>query len=315
MNYDMQLVEGLRKLSKSEYDDLEESCVTHGVLDTVKVWRGYLVDGRHRVKIADKHKLTVREQEMEFADIEEAKEWVVKNQLGKRNLTEMEVKRARAEMAKLTSIEEAAQEFGVSERTIQRDVEAIEYMDEVEPDIKEKCLSGEIINSRADWKRFGGLEPEEKVATQNKLKSNPNISLRQALPQKKSGPSQHDIETINALTNISGTVKRKVASGDLTIDKDSVAKACKLSWEQQQLLSSILEDPEVKSLKQGLLTISGSIKPKTTIESIRLSQASMRPLIERIGERLSDLEALNVDTSECRESLESLKSRVELLRE
>jgi hypothetical protein len=315
MTYNMELVEGLRSLSPAEYKDLEESCTTHGVLDTIKVWQGYLVDGRHRFKIATRHRLTIREQEMEFADIEEAQEWVLRNQLGKRTLTEIEVQRARAALAKLTSIEEAAQEFGVSGRTIQRDIEAVEYMDEVEPEIKEKCISGEIINSRADWKRFGELEPEEKRATQQKMKANPNISMRQALPPKKTGPSQYDLNTINALSNISGDVKRKVASGELIIDKESVAKITKLNGEQQQLLSAILEDPEILSLKQGLLTMAGAIAPKTTMESIRVAQSSMRPLIERIGERLSDLEALNVDTRECRESLESLKKRVELLKE
>ena len=297
-DYNMELVESLRSLSPAEYRDLEESCKTHGILDPLKTWKGYLVDGRHRLKISDKHRLAYREEEMEFADLEEARAWVLTNQLGKRNLTEIEVQRARAALAKMTSIEEAAQEYGVSERTIQRDVEAVDSMDLMPEDLREKCERGEIINSRADWKRYADLTDSERDATDRKLRDNPSMTMRDALPEKKNSLTAYELEALNAIPSFTPQLKRSIAAGNIQTDSASVKKILELPPDRQELLAAILSDPQVDSLKKGLNVLSGTAAPRTRAEAIQIANSSILPLTERISERLKDLEAFEIEASE-----------------
>jgi hypothetical protein len=310
----MELVESLRALTRDEYKDLEENCLEHGVLDEIKVWNGYLVDGRHRLKIAKKHNLATHTKEMEFADIEEARLWVLKNQVGKRNLSESEVAYIRGTMAKMTSPAEVAEAFDVSERTVYRDIEMADSMDKASKGFREKCLSGEIINSKKDWEEFSTLQPLEASAVEQRIKENPHMTLRDALPKTKRNPKADDLEAINKSKYMSPEVKRRVASGVVVADHQSIKKLSSLAPEKQELLSSVLEDPEVTSVKQGLMIVQGEIRPKSTSESLRFALMSITPLCERIEERLSDLDAAGFNTAQCRVSLKQFLTQANSLK-
>jgi hypothetical protein len=308
MKYDMSLVECLRPLTKQEYEDLEDNCIESGILDSIKVWNGFLVDGRHRVKIADKHGLRVDEKEMEFASIDEAKCWVIQNQIGKRNITDSEASKLRAEMAKLMSIRDVAVACKVSPRTVFSDVQASKGASKASSDIAEKCASGEIINSKADWLRFSELEPAERTAVEHKLRTSPGITLRDALPPKKK--QEVRVDSINDNKHISSKAKRDIASGRVSIDSESVKQLNALPAESQELLSTILEDEEVTSLSQGLLILEGAIQPRTQEESVRNIMLSIEKLVERIDERLNDLEVVGVGAKSARKLLLAFRADV-----
>lgn len=299
MKFNMELVDGLRALSSAEYSDLEQSCLDHGILDPIKHWGEYLIDGRHRLRLSDKHKLVVKTEEMQFADIDEAREWVLRNQLGKRNLTEIEVQRARASLAKLTSVEGAAQEYGVSERTIQRDIEATDAMDLMSKDVRKKCESGEIINSRADWKRYSDLSNSEREATDSKLRKDPTLTMRDAMPERKSALTSDELNSIDGIAAFDHQLKRSIAAGSIQTDSASLKKILSLTPDRQELLAVILKDPGVDSFKKALNVLSGTTGPRSTAESIRIAVSSILPLAERIVERLKDLDAVGAKAAEC----------------
>ena len=73
-------------LTAEEFAQLEENCVKEGIRDALITWNGILIDGHNRFKIAAKHGLQWNEKRMEFADRDEAKAWIRKNQLGRRNI-------------------------------------------------------------------------------------------------------------------------------------------------------------------------------------------------------------------------------------
>lgn len=73
-------------LSSEEFAQLEENCVKEGIRDALITWNGILIDGHNRFKIAAKHSLHWAEKKMDFADRDEAKAWIRKNQLGRRNI-------------------------------------------------------------------------------------------------------------------------------------------------------------------------------------------------------------------------------------
>lgn len=76
-------------LTAEEFQQLEENCVKEGIRDALITWDGILIDGHNRFKIAAKHGLQWTEKKMEFADRDEAKLWIIRNQKGRRNLDKL----------------------------------------------------------------------------------------------------------------------------------------------------------------------------------------------------------------------------------
>lgn len=77
-------------LTDAEFKQLEENILGDGeVREPIVVWDNTIVDGHNRWKIILANPwLTYRVKEMNFADKWEAFDWMYKNQLGRRNLTD-----------------------------------------------------------------------------------------------------------------------------------------------------------------------------------------------------------------------------------
>ena len=75
------------QLSKEEFSQLEENILRDGIQDPLKIWEGTLIDGHNRYKIAQKHNLPFQTVEMEFANRNAVKEWLILNQVGRRNIS------------------------------------------------------------------------------------------------------------------------------------------------------------------------------------------------------------------------------------
>lgn len=88
MIIDPKLKAYIRPLSENEYQALESSIVADGCRDALVVWDGILIDGHNRYAICTKHDLAFDTVEMDFKNIDEAKEWMLLNQLGRRNLSD-----------------------------------------------------------------------------------------------------------------------------------------------------------------------------------------------------------------------------------
>lgn len=87
-----------------QFKQLEENMMAEGrARNPLVIWKGKntLVDGHHRVKILKAHpELRWSVVEQEFADEDEVKEWIIKNALGTRNLTEMQITDLRGRLLK-----------------------------------------------------------------------------------------------------------------------------------------------------------------------------------------------------------------------
>lgn len=88
MIIDPKLKKYIRPLSKNEYQALESSILADGCRDALVVWGGVLVDGHNRYEICTKHKIEFETVEMDFKNVDEVKEWMLLNQLGRRNLSD-----------------------------------------------------------------------------------------------------------------------------------------------------------------------------------------------------------------------------------
>lgn len=75
-------------LSESEYSELEKSLLTEGCREPIIIWKNMIVDGHHRYEICTKYNIPFKTQEIEFQNENEAKVWILTNQLARRNLPE-----------------------------------------------------------------------------------------------------------------------------------------------------------------------------------------------------------------------------------
>ena len=73
-------------LTPDEFQQLKENCIRDGIQDSLKVWNGILIDGHNRFKISEDYDLNYRIEEMEFPDRETVRQWIIANQLGRRNV-------------------------------------------------------------------------------------------------------------------------------------------------------------------------------------------------------------------------------------
>lgn len=160
--------------SAEEIDLLTKSVIGQGCHDALKVWHtsdgDVLLDGYTRHGICSKYGVEFDIKPVDVSTREQAREWILRNQLGRRNLSPAEISLLRGRLYNqlkgeqggdhkskcqsdtlINAADELAAEHGVSPETIKRDgklAEAVDVLKETEPDIEEQVLSGGV--SRAD---------------------------------------------------------------------------------------------------------------------------------------------------------------------
>lgn len=73
-------------LSEEERTLLEESICKDGCRDPLVLWGSILIDGHNRFDICSEHNIPYDTVQMEFDDEDDAKLWIIRNQLGRRNI-------------------------------------------------------------------------------------------------------------------------------------------------------------------------------------------------------------------------------------
>lgn len=91
MKIDKEFESLIPPLSSEEFQQLEENILRDGIRESLVIWDNgedwILIDGHNRYKIAQKHNLPYNHRRMTFENREEAKEWIIRNQFGRRNLS------------------------------------------------------------------------------------------------------------------------------------------------------------------------------------------------------------------------------------
>ena len=77
-------------LTDEEYKGLEESILKDGCRDALVLWGEILVDGHNRYEICTRHNIPFKTVQMGFAGRDEAKLWMMQNQLARRNLNDFQ---------------------------------------------------------------------------------------------------------------------------------------------------------------------------------------------------------------------------------
>jgi len=157
----------IRPLSSEEFEKLEASVLSEGIRDPLVVWQGILLDGYHRYKIAQEHGLEYKTVEVELPDRDAAKEWILVNQLGRRNLTEQEASYYRGKLYESRKLnhggdrkstgnifplkntaDDIGDEYGVTGRTVKNDAQFSKAVDKVADEIGDKARNA-ILSGQA----------------------------------------------------------------------------------------------------------------------------------------------------------------------
>jgi hypothetical protein len=74
-------------LTSEEYQGLEQSIIAEGCRDALVTWQGTLIDGHNRYEICTRLRVRFDTKEHQFNDRDEVKEWIIRNQFGRRNIS------------------------------------------------------------------------------------------------------------------------------------------------------------------------------------------------------------------------------------
>jgi len=178
-------------ISSEEYALLEESLLEEGCREALVTWNDMIIDGHNRYELCRKHGIGFTCLEKEFENEDEAKVWIICNQLGRRNLTREQMSYLRGIRYNLEkkkeggrsdrdlsgdqnehpkTAEKIAEETGVSAPTVRRDAEFAEAVDDMPPEEKKAVLSGkskktkkQIMNERRLGKDKGRQKKKIKL--------------------------------------------------------------------------------------------------------------------------------------------------------
>lgn len=173
LNINSELRSLIPPLQKEEYNLLEESILEEGCRDALIVWDETIVDGHNRYEICTKHGISFEVEEKHFDSIEAVREWMIDNQLGRRNLTldqrriligkrynnekrehggdrskrpNWPFEKSNSELPASSTAERLAEENNTSPRSVKRyakDAEFFEELEEKDPETAQKVWSGE----------------------------------------------------------------------------------------------------------------------------------------------------------------------------
>lgn len=251
-------------LSVEERDQLEANIVADGCRDPLVVWGDVLIDGHNRYEICTRLGLPFEVVAKEFANRDEVTEWVIKNQFGRRNLSDYQrgvlalrmkpimEERARAQQGERTDIREKSHEgikpirtdeavaklADISSNTIRK----IEHIEEVAaPEVKALAAAGDVsINLASQFVELPQEVQQEAIAAIAEQREPAKEVMREAVHNHRAqGTGENEWYTpqehIDAAYEVLGSIDLDPASSEIanqrvkagqiyTIDDDGLTK-------------------------------------------------------------------------------------------
>ena len=199
-------------LAHEEFHQLRQNILTEGCREPLILWHHLklgeyiLIDGHNRYRICTENSIKFNIQLRDFSSTEEAKDWMLANQLGRRNLTSFQQSYLRgkryanekqahgghrvAKRKDTTSptASQLAEEYGVNEKTIRRDEQfalGLDKLAQANDQLRWQILNGEIKAKKKTIIDFAEEKSPQLRKIKKELKSTDN--LEQALRNTDTG--------------------------------------------------------------------------------------------------------------------------------
>jgi AraC-like DNA-binding protein len=176
-------------LQPEEFKQLENNIRQEGCREPLMVWvrgdRHILVDGHNRYRICTRHDIPYEVKEIQFENLEEAKIWIINNQIGRRNLNPDQMSYYRGlkyeslkknrggyefveskGQSELPTAEKIAREFNVSESTVKRDskyTRGLNFIGILNPSLKKNILKGGVKVKKSDINLLSDPEVQKRI--------------------------------------------------------------------------------------------------------------------------------------------------------
>lgn len=173
-------------LTADEFKQLEDNCLEEGIREKIITWKGYIVDGHNRYEIAQKWNLDYETEEKHFNNEHDVIEWMLNNQLGRRNVTKEQkdyligkryenekqrhggqLSKGNDKMSTPKTAEKIAMEVGVSDRQVIRNEQFAKGVDRLGNDLKQQVLQGKAKINKSDLQELAKAE-DTFIATNEK---------------------------------------------------------------------------------------------------------------------------------------------------
>lgn len=177
-------------LSKEEYTGLEQSIITEGCRESIITWNDIVIDGHNRYEICTKNNIPYKTLPKVFNSRHEVINWIIENQLGRRNLTPEQKlyligkkykeekkqvgaqegnKNAQKQREQNVPFEDTADriadQYKVSHMTVKRAEKFAEAVDKIAEtagqEVKQKILSREIDLTQKEVVALAQIGPEK----------------------------------------------------------------------------------------------------------------------------------------------------------
>lgn len=188
LKIDQELKNLIPPLTYEERSGLEQNIIKNGVYDPIKVWDGIIVDGHNRYEICTKHGIDFKVTELDFPNLNSAKNWMIDFQLDRRSISdnirkyligkryqgekkaigaqEGNINANKNEVVNITTLktaEKIAEQTKVSEKTVRNNesyAESIDKIAEASGKSAMEILSGTAKITQEDVKQISQLAPE-----------------------------------------------------------------------------------------------------------------------------------------------------------
>ena len=174
---DKELRELIPSITADERERLEKSIKEEGCRDPIVLWDETILDGHNRFEICKKHGLDFKTVQKGLDDKEQAKIWIICNQLARRNITKeqrtyliglqqkIEKKEPHRPVGKgdqkepLKTAEKIGKQHGVSASTVKRAEKFAEKVDKLPAEKKAAVLAGKekIEKPKKEKKQTGKI--------------------------------------------------------------------------------------------------------------------------------------------------------------
>ncbi|BDD12573.1 hypothetical protein FUAX_50050 (plasmid) [Fulvitalea axinellae] len=208
-------------LLDDEYDQLKENIRQEGVREPILVaeieGRVFVIDGHNRHRISSELGIDFPVKEISLDSREAAKDWMINNQLGRRNLTDEQRSYLRGlryerEKQKVSNASGAnqhtkagedggknfpqakktaqrlAEEYNVTDRTIKNDAQfakGVDLIGKINPELKQGILSGKEKVKKGDVRMLAGIDEQGADSLTEAESVDEIVATAKSIPAKK----------------------------------------------------------------------------------------------------------------------------------
>lgn len=177
-------------LAVDEFEKLKDNILAEGCRDALIVWKNddeyVLIDGHNRYQICSEYQLDFKVEVKEFENAEMVNDWMVNNQLGKRNVSEetksylrgLQYNREKGKVGgtganqyseqkgqSVPTAQRLAEQHKVSEKTIKRDEKFAIAIDKITHDKQQ--LKWDILNKKVNIPKTATIKYAEETEWDN----------------------------------------------------------------------------------------------------------------------------------------------------